>query len=342
MTDVRTDGRRAASTGLRVLVIGGTQFMGREIVGRLTQRGHEVAVLHRRAHHDFGPGVRNIQADRADLDRVGALLGAGRFDAVFDLAYDLERGTTAEQVEATARACGDNLQRYVFMSSLAAYGPGLDHREDGPLAPDDFPNPYVQHKAGAERRLFRMHAESGFPVTTFRPSFVHGPRQPFYREQFFWDRLLDGRPIILPNTGERPSSWAFVSDVAESCVRALEAPHAAGEAFNIAHTERTSQRDFVELLAKVAGVEPTLVPVPRETIEAGGGQLMGGNLYFGEFVDLPPHTEVVEKVTRVLGVTPTPFAEALAAGFEWYRSQPRRHVDYSFEDRLLTGHAQAG
>ena len=61
------------------------------------------------------------------------------------------------------------------MSSIAAYGPGLDHRESDPAAPDDAPVPYVQHKAAAERLLFRMHAESGFPVSTFRPPFVHGP-----------------------------------------------------------------------------------------------------------------------------------------------------------------------
>jgi hypothetical protein len=70
---------------------------------------------------------------------------------VFDLAYDWERGTTAGQVEAAARSCGDRLHRYVFMSSIAAYGPGLDHRESDPLAPDDAPNAYVQHKASAER-----------------------------------------------------------------------------------------------------------------------------------------------------------------------------------------------
>jgi hypothetical protein len=53
-------------------------------------------------------------------------------------------------------------------------------------------------------------------------------------------------------------------------------------------------------------------------------------------LDLSPHTEVVEKVTRVLGVTPTPFAEALRQGFEWYKTRPKRVVDYSFEDRLLS------
>ncbi len=331
--------RDAASKSHRVLVIGGIQFMGREIVRRLLARGHDVTVMHRRDHHDLGPDVRNLQADRGDLDRVRALLHAERFDAVFDLAYDMMTGTTPDQVEAIARACGDGLHRYVFMSSIAAYGPGLDHREDEPLAPDDIPNPYAANKAGTERRLFAMHAASGFPVTTFRPPFVHGPGQPAYREQFFWDRMLDGRTIILPDGGDAPCGWAFVNDVAESCVRALEVPEAAGEAFNIGHTEPITQRDFVEQLASVAGVEPVLVSMPREEIHRAGGQIVGGNLYFGEFLDLPPHTEVVEKVTRVLGVVPTPLADALRVGYAWYRAQLRRVLDYAFEDRLLAQRA---
>lgn len=309
--------------------------MGREIVRRLVANGHDVSVLHRRDQHDLGSEVHNLQADRADLARVSELLARGRFETVFDLAYDWQHGTTADQVEALARGCGDQLQRYVFMSSVAAYGPGLDHRETDPLAPDDVPNPYAQHKASAERRLFGLHATSGFPVTTIRPVFVHGPHQPFYREQFFWDRLLDGRPIILPDGGLAPMQWAFVADVAEACVRAMVRPEAVGQAFNLGHVEPMTQRSFVEALARVAGREPELVSVSRATIAAAGGQLAGGDLYFGEFLDLPPHTVNVDQARQQLGIVPTPVEAALRLGFEWYATQPRRPSDYGLEDRLL-------
>lgn len=324
---------------MRVLVIGGTLFIGRETVHRLAARGHEVTVLHRRDRHDLGPGIANVQADRSDLTTVARVLRDGRYDAVFDFAYDWEKGTTATQVEATARSCGSGLHRYVFMSSIAAYGPGLDLRESDPLVPDDHPNPYAQQKASSERALFRMHAASRFPITTFRPPFVHGPRQPFYREQFFWDRLRDGRPIVLPDHGEAPIQWVFVSDLGEACVRAIEAPEAAGEAFNIAHVERLTQRSFVEALARVAGVSPTFAPMSRDTIHAAGGHAFAGDLYFGEFLDIPPHTSVVEKAPRLLGVTPTSLDAALRESFAWYQAQPRRHVDYTFEDRLLASRA---
>ena len=76
--------------------------------------------------------------------------------------------------------------------------------------------------------------------------------------------------------------WAYVFDVAEACVRAIEVPEAAGEAFNIAHVEPTTQRTFVEALARAAGVEPALVAVPRAKIDAAGGNVSTGHLYFGD------------------------------------------------------------
>jgi 2'-hydroxyisoflavone reductase len=319
---------------MRILVIGGTLFIGREIVERLAERGHDVTVLHRRAGHDLGAAIHNLQADRADAATIARLLGEQRFDVVFDTAYDWAKGTPANQVEHAARSAGA-LHRYVFMSSIAAYGPGVDRRECDSLVPDDFPNPYAQHKASSERALFRLHADSGFPVTTFRPPFVHGPRQPFDREQFFWDRLRDGRTIILPDGADAPMQLVFVSDLAAACIRAIEVPEAAGQAFNIAHREPLTQRSFVEALGRVAGVAPRFVSIPRKAIHEAGGHPFAGNLYFGEFLDIPPHTSVIEKAPKVLGVTPASLESALGTSFAWYETQPRRRRDYAFEDRLL-------
>ena len=320
---------------MRILVIGGTVFIGRQIVQRLVARGHDVSVLHRRDGHDLGPAVRNLKADRRDLDAVGRFLSEHDFEVVYDNAYDWEHGTTASEVEGVAHRCPPGMHRYVFMSSVAAYGEGLDRRESDPLAPDDHPNPYVRNKAAAERALFRRHREAGLPVVTFRPPFVHGPGQPFYREQFFWDRMRDRRPIVLPDGGDRLMHWVYVADVAEACVRAIEVPAAVGEAFNLAYPRPVSQREFVAALGRAAGVEPRFVPVPRERIEAAGGHAFAGDLYFGEYLDVPPITEVIEKAPRILGVKPTAFDEALRANYSWYQAQPPRPVDYAFEDRLL-------
>src|SRR5215472_2373562 len=241
---------------MRVLVIGGTLFIGRPLVEELVKAGHDVAVLHRKPKHDFGRRVENLVADRNDLESLGGALAGRRFDAVYDNVYDWERGTTAQQVEAAVRACsGDWLGRYVFMSSVAAYGDGLNHKESDPLAPDYHAEPYVRHKATTERLLFRMHSQSGLPVVTFRPPFVYGPNNPFYREQFFWDRLRAGRPVVIPGDGHRLMQFVYVDDLVNAMIRAMTEPRAEGEAFNIVDTKPLTQVEFVERMTKIAGVE---------------------------------------------------------------------------------------
>jgi 2'-hydroxyisoflavone reductase len=322
---------------MKVLVIGGTLFIGRRLVEDLVKAGHEVTVLHRKPKHDFGRKVENLVADRNDADSLKEALAGRRFEAAYDNVYDWERGTTAQQVEATVRAAGDRLNRYIFMSSVAAYGDGLNHKESDPLAPDYHSDPYVRHKATTERLLFRLHQRDGLPVVTFRPPFVYGPGNPFYREQFFWDRLRAGRPIIIPGDGHRLMQFCYINDLVTAMVAALEEPRAVGEAFNVGDSKPLTQVEVVERFGKAAGVEPVLARVPRDVIAANGGSVYEPPLYFGQYFDLAPITENMGKTARVLKVKATPFDAGLKEAYKWYqRGYKAPAQDYGFEDKLVS------
>ena len=219
------------------LVIGGTGFVGRILVAELLKAGHNVSVLHRRPKHDLGRRVKNIVADRNDAHAVRAALAGSKFELVFDNVYDWERGTTAGHVEATVRAAGNNIHRYVFMSSVAAYGDGLNHHEGDALAPDDAPELYVRNKAMSERALFRLHQRIGLPIVTLRPPYIYGAGKGnrYYREAFFWDRLRANRPIIIPGDGRRLMQFVYVKDLVGASLKVMEEPNAIGHAFNIAN-----------------------------------------------------------------------------------------------------------
>lgn len=321
---------------MRVLVIGGTLFIGKLLVKRLLAAGHEVTILHRKAEHPFGRRVRNAVADRNDAATIRSALSGLRFDAVYDIAYDWERGTTAAQVEATAKSIPGDLSRYIFMSSVAAYGDGLNHSEDDPLASDIHTHSYTRNKASSERALFRMFHESRFPVVTMRPPFVYGPDNPFYREAFFWDRIKLDRPIIIPGDGNRLMQFVYVNDLVEACFNALEKHTAPGRAFNVADEKPLTQVEVVTEFAKAMGKQPTLVRVPRELIVRNGGNAFGDPMYFGQSYDLAPITEAVGRVKRVLNVSLTPFATGLKETFKWYSKHgPERKQDFAFEDKLI-------
>src|SRR5579863_7223381 len=231
---------------MNCLVIGGTGYLGRILVAELLNKEHSVSILHRRPKHDLGRRVANIVADRNDAHSVKAALAGKQFDVVFDNVYDRDRGTTAGHIESTVRAAGNNLQRYVFMSSVAAYGDGLNHHEGDALAPDDAAELYVRNKAMSERALFRLHQRVGLPVVTLRPPYIYGPNNPYYREAFFWDRLRANRAIILPGDGRRLMQFIYVKDLVWAATRCLEEPNASGHAFNIANARPLSQAEVVE------------------------------------------------------------------------------------------------
>lgn len=320
---------------MRVLVIGGTLFIGRTLVAELVKAGHEVSVMHRKPKHGLGKKVANLLADRNDAESLKSALAGRSFDVVFDNVYDWEHGTTAAQVEATAR-CFNRLQRYVFMSSVAAYGDGLNHHEGDALAPDDHAEAYVRNKAMSERALFRMHQRNGFPAVTLRPPFIYGPGNPFYREAFFWDRLRDNRYIILPGDGRRLMQFVHVKDLVYCCLKVMEAPDAAGHAFNIGNPKPLTQVETVEAIAAAAGKEAKFVRIPRDRIVRAGGNPMGPKLYFGVYYDMPPITMVVNKAQRVLKFKPIDFAAGLKEEYRSYRrSSPFPPPDYSFEDALI-------
>ena len=93
---------------MKVLVIGGTLFIGHALVQELLKNGHDVAVLHRKSKHDLGRRVENIMADRNSAESLREALTGRRFEVVYDNVYDWERGTNAEQVEATVRICSSD------------------------------------------------------------------------------------------------------------------------------------------------------------------------------------------------------------------------------------------
>src|ERR1035437_1527549 len=272
----------ALGASMKVLVIGGTLFIGKLLVEELLKAGHHVAVLHRKPKHDFARRVENLMADRNDAEATREVLSGRRFDVVFDNVCDFELGTTAA------------------------------------------------------RLLFRMHVTRGLPVVTFRPPFVYGPRTNYYREQFFWDRLRAGRPIIIPGDGHRLMQFAYVNDLVTAMIKSMYEPRAEGEAFNIGDPKPLTQVELVEKLAKVANIEPTLARVPRDARAQAGGSVFTEPFYFGEYYDLPPITENIGKVTRVLKMKLTPFEVGLKETYRWYvRNHKPRTAGFEFDDKVL-------
>lgn len=291
--------------------------------------------MHRGRVTPFGSRVQELHCDRNDVQAVANVLADQSFDVVYDNVYDWQRGTTDEQVCAAAVATAPGLQRYVFTSSVAVFEPGGRHTEDAVMVPSDCPNVYAAQKADSERALFAMGQTHGLRVSTIRPAFIFGPHNAFDREAFFWDRIVAGRPVIVPGDGSATMQWISSHDVARAAIASTEHDAAIGRGYNVAHSPPITQLEFVRLLAHVAGKPVEVVHMPRETIAACGGGLMAPPLYFGAYLDIPPITVTNDRLRTDLGLELTPLEDGFAETYRWYASQSRPTPDFSWDDRAL-------
>jgi 2'-hydroxyisoflavone reductase len=198
---------------VKLLVLGGTVFVGRHVVDAALAHGHEVTLFNRgRQNAHLFPALEKLRGDR-DGD-LSALRGR-RFDAVIDLS-----GYTAAQVDATARALDPPY--YLFVSTITvhrAYPPGRAYDEDAPLF--DGAEGYGPLKARAEEAL-----EAALPgrAARIRPGLVVGPHDPTDRFTYWPRRVARGGDVLAPGRPERPVQFIDARDLAAWCVRLCEAP----------------------------------------------------------------------------------------------------------------------
>jgi nucleoside-diphosphate-sugar epimerase len=189
---------------MRILIIGGTVFVGRHITEAAIAHGHDVTVFHRgRSGADLFPMASHLLGDRnEDL----SALSAGNWDATIDVCAYFPR-----QVRSLADALGGRGGQYVFISSTSAYrtpvAPGFT--EDAPLAELDDPateeftdETYGGLKVAGERLAAELFGPAG--VTIVRPTYVVGPHDRSFRFTWWIERIARGGTVLAPGGAGDP------------------------------------------------------------------------------------------------------------------------------------------
>ena len=313
---------------MRVLVVGGTEFISLHLVQALQRDGHRVAVLNRGRQPERLPtGVERLVADRKDPAALRAVLGGQRFDGVVDVTY---APTTGEDVTALLDAPAAT-GHVLFVSTARVY----DHARPIPYDEDTPRNlywgEYAKNKIAGEDLLFARHRERGLPITIVRPTHVYGPLNTRNNETFFFDRLARGRPVLVPDGGGWLRQFGHVEDLADAMAAMLGNPAAFGRAYNVMGEESITQVGFVETIAEVMQRPVRLVAAP--TPVGGKSAPFGQNLVYD--------CHAVHTTTRVraeLRLRPRyTLGAGLAQTLAWYRREglDKREIDFSAEDALL-------
>src|SRR2546427_3353624 len=107
----------------------------------------------------------------------------------------------------------------------------------------------------------RWHHGGGLPVTIVRPTHVYGPMNTRNNETFVFDRLVRGRPVLLPGAGGWLRPFGHVEDLADALAALLRVAPAFGHAYNLTGEEAVTQVGVVELIPRVVKRPPTPAPV---------------------------------------------------------------------------------
>ena len=252
---------------VRILVLGGTIFVGRHIVSAALTRGDEVTLFNRGQHGaDLFPEVERLRGDR-DGD-LSALAGRS-WDAVVDMS-----GYFPRVVSASARELADRAEHYTFVSSASAYAdfsrPGIDEsaptHELAPDAPEDLSTPeaYGGFKALSERAV-----EEAFPgrALCVRAGLIVGPHDPTNRFTYWVTRMAEGGEVLAPEPRDQPVQLIDVRDLAEWVIRMAE--ERRGGVFNATGQETTMER-FLTAVRDASGSEAELTWVDERLLADAG------------------------------------------------------------------------
>jgi 2'-hydroxyisoflavone reductase len=229
---------------MQMLVLGGTQFLGRHVVDAALARGHEVTLFNRgQTRPELFPQVEKLHGDR-DGD-LGALAGHA-FDAVVDTS-----GFVPRVVRLTLDALGD-VGHYTFVSSVSVYA---DHSrpatESSPVAQLAEPTEEYRSEAyGALKAQCEDAVRERFPdAFVVRPGLIVGPWDPTGRFTYWPARIAEGGPVLVPSPPEADVQVIDARDLAEWIVRSAET--SLGGTYN-AVDRRTTRAELVDTCRRVA------------------------------------------------------------------------------------------
>ncbi|MGH8903967.1 MAG: NAD-dependent epimerase/dehydratase family protein [Egibacteraceae bacterium] len=236
---------------MRLLVLGGTWFLGRALVEEALQLGHEVTTFNRGRTARDVPGIKAVVGDRSSQTDLEVLACLGPWDAVVDTS-----GMVPRDVLASARALRPRAGRYAFVSTVNAYqGWPFEPLTEAsavrecaadasgiPASPDeDAGDRYGRLKAGCERAVMGVYGQKALVL---RPGVIVGPHEYIGRLPWWLRRLRRGGKVLAPGDPDRQIQPVDARDVAGFTLMAL----AAGRSGTFNVTAPFGHSTFGELL----------------------------------------------------------------------------------------------
>lgn len=317
---------------MRVAIIGGTGHIGSFLTPRLFDAGHKVICISRGIkepyqQHPAWRGIERVEIDRAQEEAAGTFgERIAKLDAevVIDLTcYHLE--SAQQLVDGLRRRVGHLLH----CGTIWVHGPSVEVPTTE-AAPRTAFGDYGVRKVAIEAYLLNEASESSLPLTILHPGHIVGPGwvpiNPVGNlNPEIFSKLLQGRPIHLPNIGMETLHHVHADDVAQCFVKAMEKRSSAlGESFHVVSPAALTLRGYAERVAAWFGKSPQLQYLPWAEWQQGVSQQEAAHTW--DHIAHSPNCSIAKARSR-LGYEPRYSSlEAVRQSVEWLIEQRVVHA----------------
>lgn len=249
---------------MRLLVIGGTVFLGRHIVSMALEAGHQVTTLNRGTHNLVEQS--NVEKLIADREVDLSILSGRTFDVVVDTC-----GYHPETVRNSLKTLAGAVGTYVFISTISVYGDfsaiGIGEEHPIKYTPAGEQGDYGTLKADCERVVEELMPDCSLVI---RPGLIAGPYDPSDRFTYWPARFARGGQIVIPERRDYSVQFIDVRDLAKWIISLAQSPEGRGVYIATGPEERTSMEDFLDACDQTVGQNAEMVRVQEAVLEKEG------------------------------------------------------------------------
>ena len=243
----------------KILIMGGNQFVGKEIVKNFLEKDYIVYVLNRGTRKNI-EGVFFLKADRNNYIETENILKNIEVDIIVDVsAY------TEEQVDILQKVMKDRFKQYILISSASVYNSieSAPVNEESETGENLIWGDYAKNKYLAEQKTIENSNLYNFKYTIYRPFYIYGIGNNLDRENYFFSRIKYYLPIYIPSKNNI-IQFGYVEDLALAIESSINNSDFYNQIFNISGDEYVTMSEFIEICAKVINKKTTIKYVDTE------------------------------------------------------------------------------
>lgn len=230
---------------MKILLLGGNQFLGRAISQKLIDLNYDLYLLNR-GNRENPMGAKFIKSDRDNYYELDVALKDLSVDIIIDIS-----GYTPLQIENIYKIMKNKFKQYIYISSASIYNniQSFPIKETETTGQNPIWGEYAKNKFLSEQKILELSSECNY--TIFRPFYIYGIGNNLDRESYIFSRIINNLSIFLPNKGEEIVQFGYIDDLVEAILYSINNPDFYNGIFNISGDESVTFNNYVKICAKI-------------------------------------------------------------------------------------------